>query len=78
VAKTDDSSAAATTVDERLEPEDEVFTSEESPSEESQAEESEVDEASVSELVEQLGRDATVLGFYEAQLAASRRIPQVR
>jgi hypothetical protein len=36
------------------------------------------EEETVSELVERLGRDATALTFYEAQLAASHRIPQVR
>lgn len=41
-------------------------------------EDSEPEEQTVSELVERLGRDATALTFYEAQLAAARRVPQVR
>ena len=45
---------------------------------ESEKSEPKDEEETVSELVERLGRDATALAFYEAQLAASRRVPQVR
>jgi hypothetical protein len=57
-------------------PKDETaeFEADEAPEPDEEQEE----EAAVTELFVQLGRDLSVLGFCEAQLAASRNMPEVR
>ena len=48
------------------------------PDEASESQEDQDEEESVTELFVQFGRDLSVLGFCEAQLAASRHMPEVR
>jgi len=48
------------------------------PDEAPEPEEDRVEDASVTALFVELGRDLSVLGFCEAQLAASRHMPEVR